>query len=192
MVQNNQESRLHYWATCSSVRSIARTAHSFACSALFALLACSAAFTHSLARSFCSLPCSWESDWLDDYSFCVFSVFNHSGRAISKAVLRDTANAPTNCVSLSFCLSVCLSVCPFVSVSQSVRLAGWLPFSYGQRVWKILHLWLIFNFSLICGLPSFLEPVFSDSLRIFTWIFTVLLKSICGNYFHWCQYKQKT
>ena len=34
--QNNQEYRLKYWATRSSVRSFARTAHSFACSGLLA------------------------------------------------------------------------------------------------------------------------------------------------------------
>ena len=39
----NQESRLKYWATRSSARSFARTAHSVACSAL---LARSAALTH--------------------------------------------------------------------------------------------------------------------------------------------------
>ena len=41
---------------------LARTAHSFACSALLALLARSAALTRSLARSLCSLPRSWESE----------------------------------------------------------------------------------------------------------------------------------
>ena len=39
MGQNNQEYRLKYWVTRSSVRSFARTAHSFACSALLASLA---------------------------------------------------------------------------------------------------------------------------------------------------------
>ena len=38
MGQNNQEYRLKYWATHSSVRSFACTAHSFACSRLLALL----------------------------------------------------------------------------------------------------------------------------------------------------------
>ena len=37
--QNNQKYRLKYWATRSSVRSFARTIHSFACSALFTSLA---------------------------------------------------------------------------------------------------------------------------------------------------------
>ena len=36
--QNNREYRLEYWANRSSVRSFARTAHSFACSALLASL----------------------------------------------------------------------------------------------------------------------------------------------------------
>ena len=43
--QNNQKSSLQYFATRSSVCSFARTAHSFACSTLLALLAHSAAFT---------------------------------------------------------------------------------------------------------------------------------------------------
>ena len=48
--QNNQKYRLEYWATRSSVRSFPRTAHSFACSGLLALLAPSAARTRSLAQ----------------------------------------------------------------------------------------------------------------------------------------------
>ena len=55
MVQNNQELRRKYWATCLSVCSFARTAHSFACSRLLSSLATSAALTHSLARSLRSL-----------------------------------------------------------------------------------------------------------------------------------------
>ena len=45
MVQNSQEFSLKYWATRSSVRSFALTAHSFACSGLLASLAPSAALT---------------------------------------------------------------------------------------------------------------------------------------------------
>ena len=58
MVDNSQEYRLKYWATRSSVRlfactahSFACTAHSFACSGLLASLAPSAALTRSHARS---------------------------------------------------------------------------------------------------------------------------------------------
>ena len=47
MVQNNQEYRLKYWVTCSSVCW-------FACT---------------------SLPCSWDSDWLNGYLFSVFFLF---------------------------------------------------------------------------------------------------------------------
>ena len=54
------------------------TAHSFACSALLALLALSAALTHSLARSRCSLPRSWDSEWLDGYFSVFFSLLDHS------------------------------------------------------------------------------------------------------------------
>ena len=43
--QNNQKYRLKYWAIHSSLHSFAPTAHSFACSALLALLARSAALT---------------------------------------------------------------------------------------------------------------------------------------------------
>ena len=78
MGQNNQKYRLKYWATRSSVRSFARTAHSFACSALLALLVRLAALTHLLAHSLCLLPRSWDSEWLDGYLFCVFSVLAHS------------------------------------------------------------------------------------------------------------------
>ena len=51
MVENSQEYRLKYWATRSSICSFARTAHLFARSRLLALLAPSAALTHSLAHS---------------------------------------------------------------------------------------------------------------------------------------------
>merc|ERR1712002_165326 len=50
-VQMIRNRRVEYWAIRSSVRSFARTAHSFACSALLASLARSAALIRSLARS---------------------------------------------------------------------------------------------------------------------------------------------
>ena len=53
MDQNNQEYRLKYWATRSSVRS-------FSCFRLLASLAPSAALSCSLARSLRSLLRSWE------------------------------------------------------------------------------------------------------------------------------------
>ena len=56
MVQNNQEYRLTYWATRSSVCLFACTAHSFACSALIALLTRSATLIHLPARSLAP-PC---------------------------------------------------------------------------------------------------------------------------------------
>ena len=66
--QNNQESRLKYWATHSFVRSFTRTAHSFACLAQLASFTRSAhslapltcLLAHSLACSLHSLPHSWE------------------------------------------------------------------------------------------------------------------------------------
>ena len=80
MVENSQEYRLKYWATRSSVRSFARTAHSFACSGLLASLhpplrslVCSLAhFAHSLARG-------TEDDWMAILSV-FFSIFDHSDR----------------------------------------------------------------------------------------------------------------
>ena len=51
MVQNNQESRHMYWAPHSSIRSFACTAHSFNCSALLVLLACSAELICLLVHS---------------------------------------------------------------------------------------------------------------------------------------------
>ena len=51
LVQHSHESRHKSWATGSSVGSFARTVHSFACSALLASHACSAALIRSLARS---------------------------------------------------------------------------------------------------------------------------------------------
>ena len=64
VVQSSHESRRKYWATRSSVRLFARTAHSFACSGLFASLALSAALTRLLVRSLRSLPRSLDSDLL--------------------------------------------------------------------------------------------------------------------------------
>ena len=57
-----EQQRLIYWATRSYVCSFVCNAHSFACYALLAALACSAALTHSLARSLRSLPRSRESE----------------------------------------------------------------------------------------------------------------------------------
>ena len=60
MVQKNQEYGYEYRATGSSVCWFACTTHSFACSALLALLTHSAACTHSFARFLThSLPGTW-------------------------------------------------------------------------------------------------------------------------------------
>ena len=59
-----------YWATHSSVRSFARTAHLFACSGLLASLAPSAVLTRLLT---CSLPSLWESEFLMSQSGLVLS-----------------------------------------------------------------------------------------------------------------------
>ena len=75
MVQNRQKYRMKYWVTRSSFCSFTRTAHSFACTALLASHARSAALTLSPTCSLRSLPCSWDSEWLDGYFFCVFFLF---------------------------------------------------------------------------------------------------------------------
>ena len=62
VVDNSQEYRRKYWATRSSVRSFARTAHSFAWCGLLASIALSAALTRLLARSLRPLPRSWDSE----------------------------------------------------------------------------------------------------------------------------------
>ena len=77
-----QELRRKYWATRSSVRSFARTAHSFACSGLLASLAPSAALTRLLARSLRSLPRSWESEFLMSQNDLVLS---HSALLLSSS-----------------------------------------------------------------------------------------------------------
>ena len=91
MVQISQESRRKYWATRSSVRSFARTAHSFACSGLLASLAPSAALTRSLARSLRSLPRSWESEFLMSQNDLILS---HS------AVVAEVAKAEAEVVKV--------------------------------------------------------------------------------------------
>ena len=67
--------RVEYWAIRSSVRSFAHTAHSFACSALLASFARSAALIHSLAPLTRSLRSSWERDlclWVKCVEFISF------------------------------------------------------------------------------------------------------------------------
>ena len=59
------KNRDEYWVTRSSIRSFARTAHSFACSGLLPSLAPSAALNRFLTRSLRSLPRLWESVRLD-------------------------------------------------------------------------------------------------------------------------------
>ena len=51
MVDNSQENRLEYWATRSSVRSFARTAHSFACGTVNDWIAFYSVFFSILAHS---------------------------------------------------------------------------------------------------------------------------------------------
>ena len=98
--QINQKPRRKYRATPSSVRSFARTAHLFACSTLFALLACSTALIHSLAPPYSlssraplrlvvrslvhfahSLAHGTVNDWMA--ILCVFfSIFDHTVKQI--------------------------------------------------------------------------------------------------------------
>ena len=83
MGQSNQELRLKYWATRSSIRLFARTAHSFACSGLLTLLAPSAALTRSLTHSANSLAHGTVIDSMAIYSV-FFSILAHS-----EALLRE-------------------------------------------------------------------------------------------------------
>ena len=62
--QNNQKYTPKYWATHKSVGSFARTAHSFAWSALLASLARSVALTHSLTLLTPELVGHWLIRWL--------------------------------------------------------------------------------------------------------------------------------
>ena len=73
MVQNSPEYRLKYWVTRSSVHSFARTAHSFACSALLALLTrCVHSFSCSLTSLTSSLVGQWLIRWLFILCFLLF------------------------------------------------------------------------------------------------------------------------
>ena len=69
--------------------------HSLICSlallsfAYSARLTCSAALTCLLACSFHSLPCSWDSELLDGYFVCVFSIFDHSAFVLTLLSLFD-------------------------------------------------------------------------------------------------------
>ena len=60
MVQSSQESGHKYFATCSSIHSFARTAHSLTGSAQLASLARSTAFNRSLARSLTQSQACWK------------------------------------------------------------------------------------------------------------------------------------
>ena len=96
--------------------------------------------------------------------------------------------------TVSPCLSVCPSVFHSVHLSLSVSLSGWLagclsPMGKGYE--KSFICGRFFSFSLICGLPSFLEPIFSDSSGIFRWIQLVSLNFFPENDLQRCKYEQK-
>ena len=132
MVWNKQKSRRKSWATRLSVRSFARTAHSFACSGVLASLAPSAALTRSLARSLRSLPRSWESEFLMSQNHLVLS---HSAFVLP-AWLYWLCSLPVSTVSgtLSVYLSFC--VCHDLCVPPSLRDAS----SYSDSVSLALFL----------------------------------------------------
>ena len=125
MVDNSQEYRLKYWATRSSVRSFARTAHSIACSGLLASLASSAALTPSLARSLRSLPRSWDSELFMSQNDLVLS---HSGSA-DRVSCQLIEYSPTSFVSATHIVLVTrfsvrpdtCKVCPPVQNFTSIR-----------------------------------------------------------------------
>ena len=63
MVQNSQESRREYWATCSFVCSFARAAHSFGHTAHSLAHSLTSSLTPELTHSRAhSLPSSWEKE----------------------------------------------------------------------------------------------------------------------------------
>ena len=68
VVQSNHELRRKYWATRFSVRSFARTAHSFACSGLLASRPPLRSLVRSLARSLTSLTPSLVGKWIFNVS----------------------------------------------------------------------------------------------------------------------------
>ena len=106
--RSTKNPRWKYWATRSSVYLFARTAHSFACSALLAKLTRSIAPTRSLARS---LPSSGHSDWLDGY-------LSHSGPKCTHIPVLFRLNTPV-CTAFATA-SLCLHVCPRLA-SESNR-----------------------------------------------------------------------
>ena len=59
VVQNNHKSRRKYWTCRSSVCSFTLTAHSFPCSIMLILLACSAALIHSLGAHLLTTELVW-------------------------------------------------------------------------------------------------------------------------------------
>ena len=75
---------MEYWATRSSARSFARTAHSFACSGLLSSLAPSAALTQSLAQFAHSLARGTVNYWIAIYSvfFLLWPIVQGSSSAL--------------------------------------------------------------------------------------------------------------
>ena len=92
VVWYKQEQRRKYWATRSSVRSFARTAHSFACSGLLALLTPSAVLINLLARSLRS----WDSEFLMSQNDLVLS---HSA-TVCPFFLRSSSRILTSVLGL--------------------------------------------------------------------------------------------
>ena len=68
--------RVEYWAIRSSVCSITRTAHSFACSALLASLARSAALIRSLARSLSHSGAHGKATYVYEFNASISYSFN--------------------------------------------------------------------------------------------------------------------
>ena len=74
MVQNNQESRLHYWATSSPIFSFTRAAHSFAFSVLALLASLTLRCAHSFIRSLAPFTHSLTRGTVND-KIAIFSEF---------------------------------------------------------------------------------------------------------------------
>ena len=87
--QNNQEYILKYWAICPFAHSLAR----------------------SLAHSLCTLPSLWDSELLDGYLFCVFSILDHSVLFACLLLFRgEVKSSETTAVLFIFSLNHAISL----------------------------------------------------------------------------------
>ena len=129
MGQNNQEYRLEYWATCSSICSFPYTTHLFVCSALLISFVRSAALTCLLNRSLFML-------FKEKYS--LYSLKNElNGSRFSQNLVYTTGssynNSPQNSNSCSLSVpTLCFIHYQFIFFSSNLpssikRWTKWVP-----------------------------------------------------------------